>query len=455
MSPPAALDALTALPSHVNLTAFAIVALAALACGMLFTRLRQPAVVGYILAGVILGPSVLGLIRSRDTVELLADLGVLMLLYLVGMELSLRGFKSVWRIAIVAVCVQLAGAVLVMLGLSYLLGWSSRLATLLGFVVALSSTAVAIKMLEDLGELRSRLGQVTVAVLIAQDLAVAPLMLIVHNMGAARFGAASAVKLAVAIALLVALTWYLSRRQRIHLPFAHWVRGNLDLTAVAGLAFCFAAAALSGLVGLSPAYGAFLAGLIIGNSAERHAVLSTMQPIQSVLLMMFFVSIGLLADLAYIFAHLPEVVVVLMLVTLCKTTFNVLLLRGLGEPWTRAYFSGVLLSQVGEFSFILAAVGLSAGVIDPVHHRLVVAVTVLSLVISPFWMTSARRIERIARLGTPSGAEIFRLVYGAPAERIIAGVGWVTVRLGLHFERPRGESKLPLLGLGWRRRRKG
>ena len=407
------------MPSHVDLTGFAVVALAALAGGMLLTRLKQPAVVGYILAGVILGPSVLGLVKSREEVELLAELGVLVLLSLVGMELSLRGFKPVWRIAILAVLCQLVGAVLVMLALSRLLGWSSELAVLLGFVVALSSTAVAIKMLEDLGELRTRLGQVTVAVLIAQDLAVAPLMLIAGGLGGGGFGWSAAAKLIVAIALLVALTWYLSRRHRIHLPFARFMRGSVDLTAVGGLAFCFAASALSGLVGLTPAYGAFLAGLVIGNSGERHAVLGTMQPIQSVLMMVFFVSIGLLVDLGYIVDDIVEVLVVLVIVMLFKTAFNVLVLRALGEPWARAYFAGVLLGQIGEFSFLLAAIGLSAGVIDPAHHRLIVAVTVLSLVTSPFWMTSARRIERIALIGVTSGPAIFRLLYGSQAERLL------------------------------------
>ena len=417
------------MPSQTDLTAFAVVALVALACGMLLTRLKQPAVVGYILAGVILGPSVLGLVKNRDTVELLADLGVLMLLYLVGMELSLRGFKPVWRIAILAVLCQLVGAVLVMLALSRLLGWSSGLAVLLGFVVALSSTAVAIKMLEDLGELRTRLGQITVAVLIAQDLAVAPLMLIAESVGGGNFGWGAAAKLLVAIALLVALAWYLSRRHRIHLPFAHFMSGSVDLTAVGGLAFCFAAAALSGLLGLTPAYGAFLAGLVIGNSAERHAVLGTMRPIQSVLMMVFFVSIGLLVDLDYIADDLLEVLVVLVVVTLFKTGFNVLLLRVLGEPWARAYFAGVLLSQIGEFSFLLAAIGLSAGVIDPAHHRLIVAVTVLSLATGPFWMASARRIERIALIGVTSGPAIFRLLYGGPAEHLLRAAAERVARL--------------------------
>jgi CPA2 family monovalent cation:H+ antiporter-2 len=423
------------MPAHIDLTDFAIVALAALGCGMVLARLKQPAVVGYILAGVILGPSVLGFVTNRDEVEFLAQLGVLMLLYLVGMELSLRGFKPVWRVAMLAVLLQLAGGVLAMLSLSLLLGWPIELAVLLGFVVSLSSTAVAIKMLEDLGELRTRLGQITVAVLIAQDLAVAPLMLIANALGGRGFGFAGVLKLLLAVGLLAALTWYLSRRQRIHLPFAPWLTGSADLTAVGGLAFCFAASALSGLVGLSPAYGAFLAGLVIGNSAERHAVLQTMQPIQSVLMMVFFVSIGLLVDLGYIADHIGEVLAVLVIITLFKTALNVGLLRLLGEPWTRAYFAGVLLSQIGEFSFLLAAIALGSGVIDPTHYRLVVAVTVLSLATSPFWMASARRVETMAILGVSSGSEIFRSLYGERLNRWLAAAlaarrGPMLARLG-------------------------
>ncbi|MCZ6483967.1 MAG: cation:proton antiporter, partial [Alphaproteobacteria bacterium] len=136
------------MPDHSQLTAIAIVGLAALICGMIMTRLRQPAIVGYILAGIILGPSAAGLVENRDQINTLADLGVLMLLFLIGMELSIADFKKVWRTALLCSLLQIAGSLAVMLGLSRLLGWPLGLSVLLGFVVALSSTAVAIKMLD-------------------------------------------------------------------------------------------------------------------------------------------------------------------------------------------------------------------------------------------------------------------------------------------------------------------
>ncbi|WP_119462109.1 cation:proton antiporter [Rhodospirillaceae bacterium SYSU D60014] len=397
---------------HESLTGLAIVALAALVCGMVMTRLKQPAVVGYILAGILLGPSALGFVENRDHVQLLAELGVLMLLFLVGMELSLRSFKAIWRVALLATLMQIGGGVLVMLAVSRVLGWSVELAILLGFVVALSSTAVTIKMLQDIGELRTQTGQITLGILIAQDLAVVPMMIVVGSMAGAGFGWAALAKVALSIGFLALLILYLSRRRRVALPFASVVRGSADLTPLVGLVFCFGAASITGLLGLSPAYGAFIGGLVLGNSTARPVMIRSTAPIQSVLLMIFFLSIGLLLDLGFLRDNLGEVLVLLLMVTVVKTVFNVGTLRLLGEPWARAFLAGVLLAQLGEFSFLLAAIGLGNGLIDSYNHSLIVAVTVLSLMISPFWLESARRLHRMTLLGITSSREILRLLYG-------------------------------------------
>lgn len=399
-----------ATPGHVELTGIAFVALAALVCGLLMTRLKQPAVVGYIVAGALLGPGGLGLVESREGVRLLAELGVLMLLFLIGMELSLRGFREVWKVALAATAGQIAISLGFMLAMRELLGWPLPLTLVLGFALALSSTAVVIKMLEELGELRTKVGRLTVGVLIAQDLAVVPMMLIVASFeGGRSIGLDAVLKVGLSIGFLALLIVFLSRRQRIRLPFQQLLGDHVDLTPLAGLAVCFGAAALSGLLGLSVAYGAFLAGLVIGNSTARAGMLKYTLPIQSILLMVFFLSIGLLIDLAFIWENLAPVVVLVAFVTLLKTVFNVGLLRLFGEPWPRAFQAGVLLAQIGEFSFVLAALGLSIGVVAPADHRLIVTVTVLSLVFAPLWQASARRLHGIALLGITSVREILRL----------------------------------------------
>jgi len=415
--------------AHGGLTEIAIVALVAMGCGLFMERFRQPAIVGYIAAGVFLGPSAFGLVSDRAQIDMLAELGVLLLLYVVGMELSLRAFRRIWRLAMMMTLIQIAVSCSVMGIFGYLLGWSLGLTVLLGFVIALSSTAVAIKILDGLGELRTRTGMVTVGVLIAQDLAVVPMMLVVAALGAV--GAAadrgfdwSAVpKIVISIGLLAGLIVYLSSGRKLRLPFMEVAAGNQDLKPLAALAFCFAAAGISGLLGLSAAYGAFIAGLVIGSSTERHAMIEATQPIQSILLMVFFLSIGLLIDLDFIWAHIWEVLFLFVFVAVFKTVLNVGGLRLLGQSWRNSFMAGIMLTQIGEFSFILSRVGVDAGVISDNGSRFVVTVTVLSLALSPLFVVTARRLQELAAGTTETAADILRGVYAAEAEIVADRLG--------------------------------
>ncbi len=408
--------------AHADLTGLAVVVLAAVICGVVMSRFRQPAISGYILAGILLGPSGLALVENRDQITVLADLGVLMLLFLVGMELSLSGFKSVWRGALVATLLQIAGSVGATLVLSLLFGWSLGLSVLLGFVIALSSTAVVIKMLEGMNILNTPLGKATVGVLIAQDLAFVPMMLILAILAGDGFGVFGMFRVGFSVVVLVLLILYLTRRRKISLPFASMVAGHRDLTPLRGLAFCFGAAALTGYLGLSPAYGAFLAGLVIGNSTERRAMMRGVQPIQSILMMVFFLSIGLLINLDFILANMGTVLLILFMVTVFKTGLNIGVLRLAREPWPHAFIAGMLLAQIGEFSFLLGQAGVSSGLIGREEGDLVIAVTALSLLISPLWLVIARRLMRFAILSTTSGREGARLLFGRQAPAVFAAL---------------------------------
>ena len=419
-----------------ELTQFAIVALVALTCGIALARLRQPPVVGYILAGVILGPSMLGLVANREGVALLAELGVLMLLFLVGMELSLAKFKQVWKVALIATAAQIAAALAAMWLMGSLLGWPLELSILLGFALSLSSTAVVVKMLEQVGELRDRIGETVIGILIAQDLAVVPMIIAVHAMGGEPMSPVQLGIVVVAAVGMVGAILYLSSRN-INLPFARVIEGSSDLTPLTALVFCFVAASVTGLFGLSPAYGAFLAGLVLGNSSVRDVMIRHTEPIQSVLLMVFFLSIGLLLDLRFMLDNLGTVLVLLLLIAIAKTALNAAILKFLGESWPNAFLTGTLLAQIGEFSFLLAAIGQSSGTIDEYNYKLVVCMTVLSLALSPFWLFSARRLQRIARLGVTSSRETFRILYGAETRQVLDWLGPIRAKFGSWLkERP-------------------
>ena len=406
-----------------DLTQVALIASAAALGGLILHRLRQPILVGYVLAGVLLGPSALGLATDRATIESLAELGVLMLLFLIGLELSLRSFKRVWHISLAAAALQIGVALVFAWGAGRLLGWSPGLALLIGFALSLSSTAVAIKILEDIGELRTDVGRTAIGVLIAQDLAVVPMLLVAGMFGEQAVSLPiEAAKLGGAVTLLAVAIIALSGRRRIRIEFLDRLEENEELAAITALAICFTAATLSGLLGLSPAYGAFLAGLIVGNTAERPKMVATTRPIQSALLMVFFLSVGLLLDLSFIWDHLGTVVLLVLLVTLGKTATNIAILRLVGEPWPRAFLAGTVMGQIGEFSFVLAAGGVAAGLMSSDDYRLLVAVIALSLVMSPLWLLTARRLEAMA-WGPGEGARFgLDSLYGNEARAVWRGL---------------------------------
>jgi monovalent cation:H+ antiporter-2, CPA2 family len=382
---------------HLNLAPIALLLIGTVLGGLLLAGLRQPPLVGYIIAGAVFGPSGLGLIADRAIIDSFAEMGVLVLLFVVGTHLSLRAFKNIYRTAVGATLLQILVSVSLMLLLAELFDWQYQRAIFYGFVLALSSTAVGIKILEDIGELRTETGRCAVGVLIAQDLAVVPMLIIIvglsHEEGV-DFGALF-LKLAVAVAALATLIWWVSRRQRTHLPFRHLLVRYADLAPVAALALCVIGAAVSNALELSASLGAFLAGLYVGNTTERALMVRAMEPIQSLLVMMFFLSIGLLVDLTFVSTHLGTVLLLIGFVFLLNSVTNVLALRAVGERWRIAFLAGFALAQIGEFAFVLSQTAVSNRLIGEDAQRVVVAVIAMTMIMSPLWLELARRLHAL------------------------------------------------------------
>jgi CPA2 family monovalent cation:H+ antiporter-2 len=208
------------------------------------------------------------------------------------------------------------------------------------------------------------------------------------------FGAL-ALKLTIAVAVLAALIWWLSRRQRTHLPFRHLLVRYADLAPVAALALCVIGAAVSNALELSASLGAFLAGLYVGNTTERALMIRAMEPIQSLLVMMFFLSIGLLVDLPFVSMHLGTVLLLIAFVFLLNSVINVLALRAVGERWRIAFLAGFALAQIGEFAFVLSQTAVSSRLIGEEAQRVVVAVIALTMIASPLWLELARRLHAV------------------------------------------------------------
>ena len=385
-----------------NLTAIAIVFSVALLCGLLLMRFKQPAIIGYIVAGVILGPSGFQIIEETEAAKTLAELGVLLLLFLIGMELSLRAFKTVYKLASVIVLVQVVFSILVTSIIGIAMSWDWQQGILLGFVLAVSSTAVTVKVLADRGELRTHFGRITVGILIAQDLAVVAMLLVIEALNPNKqFDLWIIPKTIGAIIFVIVIVRFLSKRERIRLPLAlrQAFGADREVVPIAALAFCGVCATTSGLIGLSTAFGSFLAGLIVGNSSERQIVLRSTRPIQSVLLVVFFLSVGLLIDVGFFFENLGTLIVVFILATIAKGLINIIAVRIAGQPWEQSVLVGVTLGQIGEFAFVIASVGFTVNAIDSDGYKIAVAVIALSLMLGPAWVVLERRLRAAEDLG--------------------------------------------------------
>tara|TARA_Y100001968_G_C19384924_1_gene732361 strand:- start:756 stop:1670 length:915 start_codon:yes stop_codon:yes gene_type:complete len=282
-------------------------------------------------------------------------------------------------------------------------------------------------MLEDIGELRSETGRVVIGVLIAQDLAVVPMLLLLDGLaGEEGFSYSSIPIIFGAIGFLVLLVWWLSRRTKIRLPLGKLTLNNLDIAPLTALSYCFALAALAAFLGLTAAYGAFIAGLFIGSTTARRQMIQVTEPIQAVLVMVFFLSIGLLIDLQYIWSNIGTVLVLLFLILIVKSAMNIWVFRLVGEPWPRAFLSGVILSQVGEFSFVIASAGVTMNLIGLEGSRLIISVIALSLIVSPIWLLTARRLQDLTSRGISDFNGLILRLYADEARALSDGSGKAT-----------------------------
>ncbi|MEZ5812041.1 MAG: cation:proton antiporter [Rhizobiaceae bacterium] len=421
----------------------AIVIVIAVAFGLGLMRLKQPPLVGFILAGVLMGPTGVGLIATNDNVTALAEMGVLMLLFFIGTELSLKAFVYSLRPALIVAAGQLIVALGIGMAIALLTDSSRAEGVILGFIIAISSTVVAMKVLDDAGALRGDAGKIAVGVLIAQDIAIVPMLIFVSALGGEDVSTLFvAVQITIAVVVLAGLLWWLGRQPKLKLPFAEQIGDNVELLALGSIAGCFSAAAVSGAVGLSPAYGAFIAGLVIGNSNLRTRVIPVIEPIQSILLVVFFLSIGLLIDLNYIWHNIWIVLGATLFVIVAKTFLNVLLLRVTGYDRDTALIGGLSMAQIGEFSFVLAAAGFTAGVLGYDNYRLAIAVTAVTLLLSPAWMSLIHRVEDLATKGYSSYREALAEAYASELENVGEGLWWVRARyragrMAMHKRRAR------------------
>lgn len=361
-----------------------LVAIAALAGGMVARWLRQPTMVGYIVAGIIVGPFTPGPIGDIHRVQTLAEIGVAFLMFALGVELSLARLAAVRNVAIYGGILQIVATILLGLPLGLALGLQPRPALVLGSLIALSSTVVALRVLMDRGQLGALHGRIALGILLVQDLAIVPLTVLLPALGAPVERVIPQLAVAVAKAggvLLVA--YWLGKVLVPRLLYAVAATRSRELFLLGVVALALGTALAASAAGLSLAFGAFLAGTVISESDVRHQVLGETTPLRDLFATFFFVSLGMLLDPPFLLQHLAELALLLSATILGKGLLVALIVRAFGYTPGVAAGVAVAIAQIGEFSFVLALLAIEQGLLSNREFALLLGVALLSIIATP------------------------------------------------------------------------
>ncbi len=371
-----------------------VVILVAAGVGGLSARLlRLPPIIGYLVAGAIVGPHALGMVTQLEDVQTLAEFGVILLLFAVGVEISLTDLRRLgWRV-LVASGGQITLTIAVGYGIGTALGWDARASLTAGLALSLSSTMVALKTLNDRGELGTLHGRLAAGMLLVQDLAFVPMMAVIAALGGEGESLATELAISAAKAAVILVgVWFVGSLGLPWLLKRVALVGARESFVVTVMAAALGAAALTSWAGLSAPLGAFLAGLVLSESdwAGRRA-LSEVIPVRDVFAALFFVSLGMLTDVGFLASHLGEVALFIGASIVVKLFLIYTLTRALGYLPDTATRTGSMMIQIGEFSFIIAGTAVALGVAGDEVLPVIITAAVVTMGVTPGFVATTSK----------------------------------------------------------------
>ncbi|HYO64018.1 MAG TPA: cation:proton antiporter [Pyrinomonadaceae bacterium] len=375
-----------------------VLLLASVPIAFLFNRLRLPTIVGFMITGVVIGPYGLGLIRDVHAIEVLAEIGVVLLLFTIGLEFSLRRIIEMKRLVLLGGGAQVALTTLLVTAVAYLWGRPVNQAVFFGFLFALSSTAIVLKSYIDRAEVDAPHGRAGVGILLFQDLSIVLMMLLVPVLGGREGTSATRVVITLGAALAAVAAVILAARKAVPFLLHHIVRlRSPDLFIIFVVLMSLGTAWVTSQFGLSLALGAFIAGMVLSESEYSHQIVADILPFRDVFNSVFFVSIGMLLSVGALAADLPVVLAWVGALVVGKALLVLAVVRLLGYSVRVATLAGLGLAQVGEFSFILSKAGLPHGLLSESDYQRFLAASILSMIATPFLIKAAPRVGYLAQ----------------------------------------------------------
>ena len=360
-----------------------------------FQKLKLPTILGYLMTGILAGPYALGLIDASHEVEVMAEIGVILLLFIIGMEFSLKSLAAIKKSVFVGGAAQVGLTTVATALLAWWFGFAMNAALFLGFVFSLSSTAIVLKLLQERSEVNSPHGKIALAILIFQDIIVVPMMLLTPILsGQAGDVGAVVVELLLKVGVVIAVVLVGARYLVPILLHEVAKTKNRELFILFVVVICFAIAWGTSEMGLSLALGAFLAGLVISESDYSYQATGFIIPFREIFTSFFFVSIGMLLDVSFLVDNLLVVLGLLLLVSVAKAGIAGVAALLLNYPVRTAILTGLTLFQVGEFAFILSEVGIEYQLLSEATYQYFLSVSILSMAITPFVIQNSEKITK-------------------------------------------------------------
>ncbi|MDP2743746.1 MAG: cation:proton antiporter, partial [Dehalococcoidia bacterium] len=373
---------------------FTILLGAALVGGMIAHRLRQPVILGYLVIGMAIGPHALRLIGDIELVQGAATIGVALMMLTLGLEVSFTQLRQVGKVGLWGGMAQ----IVITFALGTLVGvtlfrWPFAEAAMFGLAISMSSTMIGLKTLMDRGELDAPHGRIMMAILILQDISVVLMMVVTPVLGGteqnlflalATAGAMAVLSIGAAVALgMWGLPWLMGRVGGVR---------SRELFLLTVLVLSLGAALSTQIFGLSAVFGAFLIGLVLRETKFAHQALAEITPLRDIFAALFFVSLGMLLDPRFVAQQWQLVAATVLLIIFTKTLVVSTIVRGFGYSGRTALLSGAGLFQIGEFSFILAAGGVSSGIVSDQVYSLILACAIITMLLTPLFLGLASRL---------------------------------------------------------------
>jgi CPA2 family monovalent cation:H+ antiporter-2 len=376
-----------------------IILVSAIIIIIICSKLNIPSVVGFLLTGMIIGPYSIGLIQNTEDIEIFAEIGIVLMMFIIGIEFSIKKLHRIRKLILIGGGGQVILTIAVVVGVALIYGYEINSAVFFGFLVSLSSTAIVLKLLQDKRQLDTPQGKIEIGILLFQDLCVVPMVILIPILGLKGGGDMFSSLVRIGIAFVAINVIFFSARYLMPHILNVIVRTRLkEIFILASLFACLGMAFLTNYLGLSFALGAFIAGLIISESKYSHQVVADILPFKESFNSLFFISIGMLLDFNFVVQNIPAVLSLGVGIFLLKALVVFSLVLFLKYPMRIAIIAGMGLAQVGEFSFILVKLGLSYELISSNIFQAFLASSIFTMIFTPFAFRlspkAAQRIEK-------------------------------------------------------------